>query len=115
MSDVWFQTDTEQAHSFDLSAAKKITNIGKIDLRNSLSDSVKLSLDDVLAASQPDILYGKTRLKITGDSGDSIYLGADSTTWSAAGSIHDGAESYMIYVNSSAQLLINDKMQTIVF
>ena len=88
---------------------------GKIDLRNSQPDSLKLSLNDVLVAGQPDILFGKTRVTINGDAGDSVYLGVDSTTWSAAGSVHDGAESYMVYVNTHAQLLISDKVQINLF
>jgi hypothetical protein len=115
MGDVWLQTDTDRSHSFDLSANKNVVSAGKIDLRNSQPDRLKLSLNDVLAAGQPDILFGKTRVKITGDSGDSIYLGADSTTWSTAGSMQDGADSYMVYVNSHAQLLISDKVQINLF
>jgi hypothetical protein len=113
--EVWFQTDTGQSPSFDLSAAKKSMGTGNIDLRNSQTDRLKLSLNDVLVAGQPDILFGKTRVMINGDSGDSIYLGADSTSWSSAGSVHDGADSYMVYVNTHAQLLINDKVQINLF
>jgi hypothetical protein len=119
MGDVWFQTDATQSYWSDLSAAKKSTDIpgtpGSIDLRNSESDRLTLSLNDVLAVGQPDIVLGKTRVTITGDSGDSIYLGTDSTTWSAAGNVVDGADSYMVYVNSHAQLLISDKVQINVF
>ena len=63
----------------------------------------------------PYIIFGKTSDTITGYSGDSVYLGADSTTWSAAGSVHDGADSYMVYVNTHAQLLISDKVQINLF
>jgi hypothetical protein len=105
-----------QPHWFDLSVAKKsMGTTGSIDLRNSESDHLKLSLNDVLAVGQPDILFGKTRVTITGDAGDSVYLGADSTTWHATGSVHDGAESYLVYVNSHAQLLISDKVQINLF
>ena len=113
--EVWFQTDTGQSPSFDLSAAKKSMGTGNIDLRNSQTDRLKLSLNDVLVAGQPDILFGKTRVTINGDLGDSIYLGADSTSWSSAGSVQDGADSYMVYVNTHAQLLINDKVQINLF
>jgi hypothetical protein len=115
MGDVWFQTDANQSLWFDLSAAKKSMGTGNIDLRNSQTDRLKLSLNDVLVAGQPDILFGKTRVTINGDLGDSIYLGADSTSWSSAGSVQDGADSYMVYVNTHAQLLINDKVQINLF
>jgi hypothetical protein len=115
MGDVWFQTDVNQSDWFDLSAAKNSIGTGSIDLRNLDSDRLKLSLNDVLAMGQPDIFFGKTRVTITGDSGDSVYLGADTTMWSAAGSVHDGADSYMVYVNAHAQLLISDKVQINLF
>jgi hypothetical protein len=113
--DVWFQADTGQSPSFDLSTNKKSISSGKIDLRNAQPDRLKLSFNDVLVAGQPDIFFGKTRVTITGDSGDSVYLGADTTMWSAAGSVHDGADSYMVYVNTHAQLLISDKVQINLF
>jgi hypothetical protein len=109
------QTDANQSLWFDLSAAKKSMGTGNIDLRNSQTDRLKLSLNDVLVAGQPDILFGKTRVTINGDLGDAIYLGADSTSWSSAGSVQDGADSYMVYVNTHAQLLINDKVQINLF
>jgi hypothetical protein len=113
--EVWFQTDTGQSPSFDLSAAKKSIGTGNIDLRNSQTDRLKLSLNDVLVAVQPDILFGKTQVTINGDLGDSIYLGTDSTSWSSAGSVQDGADSYMVYVNTHVQLLISDKVQINLF
>jgi hypothetical protein len=64
---------------------------------------------------QPDILFGKTRVTINGDVGDSIDLGADSTQWSSSGSVNDGTDSYMVYVNPHAQLLINDKVHINLF
>jgi len=42
-----------------------------------------------------------------------VQLSGDSG-WSLAGTTTDGADTYMVYVNQNAHLLVNDKIHTVI-
>ncbi len=54
-------------------------------------------------------------MTITGDSVVVIHLiGAAGSGWSLVGTQTDGADTYMVYVNRNAHLLVNDKVHMII-
>ncbi len=113
MGDVWFQTDANGRRVFDLAALAKAAGGPNISLVDASADTLKVSLSDVLAVGEIDILSGTSSVTITGDAGDIVQLegGGD---WSLAGTATDGAENYMVYVNQTAQLWVNEKIQTVI-
>jgi len=113
MGDVWFQTTSTGERVFDLSAVAKAAG-GSVNMTNAQTDTLRVKLSDVLAVGQPDILSGTSQVTITGDSGDMVQLSSEGGAWSLAGTQTDGAETYMVYVNQNAQLLVNDKIHTII-
>jgi len=113
MGDVWFQTDASGAKVFDLAAVAQAAGGSNINLANTNADTLKVTLSDVLAVGEADILSGTSSVTVTGDAGDTVQL-AGAGGWSLAGTTTDGAETYMVYVNQNAQLLVNDKVQTII-
>jgi hypothetical protein len=115
MGDVWFQTDASGNRVFDLAAIAKAAGTSKVDMTNAQADTLNVTLADVLAVGTPDILHGTSQVTITGDSGDVVHLtGASSNAWSLAGTQTDGADTYMVYVNANAHLLVNDKIHLII-
>jgi hypothetical protein len=74
---------------------------------------LNVSLSDVLAVGAPDILSGTSQVTINGHAGDTIQL-TGNEGWNLAGTTTDGAETYMVYVNQHAHLLVNDKIHTII-
>jgi hypothetical protein len=113
MGDVWFQTDASGNRVFDLAAIAKAAGISKVDMTNAQADQLNVTLADVLAVGTPDILSGTSQVTITGDSGV-VNLTAGGSGWSLAGTQTDGADTYMVYVNQNAHLLINDKIHLII-
>jgi hypothetical protein len=113
MGDVWFQTDSSGAKVFDLAAVAQAAGGSSINLANTNADTLKVTLSDVLAVGEADILSGTSSVTVTGDAGDTVQL-AGTGGWSLAGTTTDGAETYMVYVNQNAQLLVNDKIHTII-
>jgi hypothetical protein len=113
MGDVWFQTDASGNRVFDLAAIAKAAGISKVDMTNAQADQLNVTLADVLAVGTPDILSGTSQVTITGDSGV-VNLTAGGSGWSLAGTQTDGADTYMVYVNQNAHLLVNDKIHLII-
>jgi len=111
MGDVWFQIDETGQRVFDLAAVAKAAGGSNINLTNTQADTLKVTLADVLAVGEADILQGTSSVTITGDASDTVQL---SGTWSYAGTQQDGADTYMVYVNQNAHLLVNDKIHTII-
>jgi len=114
MGDVWFQTDASGNRVFDLAAIAKAAGTSKVDMTNAQADQLNVTLADVLAVGTPDILHGTSQVIITGDSGDVVHLAAGGSGWSLAGTQTDGADTYMVYVNANAHLLVNDKIHLII-
>ncbi|MCF8163471.1 MAG: hypothetical protein K9J78_06435 [Polynucleobacter sp.] len=115
MGDVWFQTDAAGERVFDLAAIARAAGTSKVDMSNAQADTLKVTLADVLAVGTPDILSGTSTVTITGDSGDVVHLtGAAGSGWSLAGTQTDGADTYMVYVNQNAHLMVNDKIHLII-
>jgi hypothetical protein len=113
MGDVWFQTDETGGKVFDLAAIARAAGGSSINLNNSQAETVKVTLADVLAVGQPDILTGTSNVTINGELGDVVNLTGEGN-WSLAGTQTDGADTYMIYVNQNAHLMVNDKIHLII-
>jgi hypothetical protein len=111
MGDVWFQTDSSGARVFDLAAVAHAAGSSHVNLTGGQIEGLKVTLADVLAVGETDILSGTSQVTIDGDATDTVQL---SGTWSYAGTQTDGADTYMVYVNQNAHLLVNDKIQTII-
>ena len=114
MGDVWFQTDVTGDRVFDLAAIAKAAGTSRVDMTNVQADQLNVTLADVLAVGTPDILRGTSEVTITGDSGDVVNLNTGGSGWSLAGTQTDGADTYMIYVNQNAHLMVNDKIHLII-
>jgi hypothetical protein len=113
MGDVWFSVDASGNRTFDLAAAVQQSGSSNVNLGNASSDTMKVSLNVVLSLGQTDIA-GVHHVTINGDASDTVQLSSASEGWTAAGSVSDGADTYMVYVNTNAQLLINDKIHTVI-
>ena len=115
MGDVWFQTDAAGDKVFNLADIAKAAggSMAKVDMASAKADTLNVSLGDVLAAGAPDILSGTSQVTITGDSGDVVNL-SGGTSWTLAGTQTEGADTYMVYVNANAHLLVNDKIHLII-
>jgi len=111
MGDVWFQVDTAGNKVFDLAAVAQAAGGANINLANAQTETLKVTLAEVLAVGEADILSGHSSVTINGDASDTVQLAG---TWSYAGTQTDGADTYMVYVNQNAQLLVNDKIHTII-
>jgi len=111
MGDVWFQTDSTGARVFDLAAVANAAGSAHVNLASGDVHKLNVSLSDVLEFGEADIVQGTATVTIDGDSGDVVQL---SGAWQLAAMQSDGADSYMVYVNQNAQLLVNDKIQTII-
>jgi len=111
MGDVWFQVDTAGNKVFDLAAVAQAAGGANINLANAQTETLKVTLAEVLAVGEADILSGHASVTINGDASDTVQLAG---TWSYAGTQTDGADTYMVYVNQNAQLLVNDKIHTII-
>jgi hypothetical protein len=73
---------------------------------------LNVSLSDVLAVGTQDVLTGHVSLTIDGEVGDVAHL--EGSGWSLSGTSIEGAETYMVYVNQNAHLLVNQKVWTVV-
>ena len=85
-----------------------------MDLSNSEVDTVRVSLSDVLEVGSTDIMSGSTSVTITGDAMDTVELSTEGGDWSLSGTAVEGEDTYMIYENDQAKLLINEKIQLII-
>jgi hypothetical protein len=113
MGDVWFSVDASGNRTFDLAAAVQQAGSSKVNLGNASADTLKVSLHDVLSLGQTDIA-GVHHVTINGDASDTVQLSNAGAGWTAAGAVTEGADTYMVYVNANAQLLINDKIHTVI-
>jgi hypothetical protein len=115
MGDVWFQTDAAGDKVFSLADIAKAAggSMAKVDMTSAKADTLNVSLGDVLSAGQADILSGTSQVTITGDSGDVVHL-TGGASWTLAGTQTEGADTYMVYVNANAHLLVNDKIHLII-
>jgi len=115
MGDVWFQTDAAGDKVFSLAEIAKAAggSMSKVDMSSAKADTLNVSLADVLSVGQADILSGTSQVTITGDSGDLVHL-TGGASWTLAGTQTEGADTYMVYVNANAHLLVNDKIHLII-
>jgi hypothetical protein len=111
--DVWFSVDASGNRTFDLAAAIQQAGSSKVTLSNTQSDTLKVTLSDVLSFGQTDIA-GMHQVTINGTAADTVQLANAGTGWTQTGTVSEGAETYMVYVNGNAQLLINDKIHTVI-
>ncbi len=72
-----------------------------------------MSLSDVLSLGQADIA-GVHQVTIDGSAADTVQLANAGSGWTQTGTVADGAETYMVYVNGNAQLLINGKIPIVI-
>jgi len=113
MGDVWFSVDASGNRTFDLAAAVQQSGSSKVNLGNASADTLKVSLADVLSFGEAEI-GGIHQVTITGDAGDTVQLANAGAGWTASGTVSDGVDTYMVYVNANAQLLVNDKIHIII-
>jgi len=116
MGDVWFATDRAGHQTFDLDGLiEKIhaASTSKVSLSTEASTGqhLDISLHDVLSVGDDALAELATAhlMSVEGHPGDSVTL--TGTGWSAQGDLHVGAEHYAVYVNHSAQVMVNDKVQ----
>jgi len=112
-ADVWFSVDASGNRTFDLAAAIQQAGSSRVTLGNTQSDTLKVTLSDVLSLGQTDI-PGVHQVTIDGTAADTVQLANAGQGWTQTGTVSDGAETYMVYVNGNAQLLINDKIHTVI-
>jgi len=76
---------------------------------------LNVTLTDVLAVGMSDILNGTSLVTIAGDSEEVVHMtGVAGSGWSLVGTQTDGADTYMVYVNQNAHLMVNDKIHLII-
>jgi hypothetical protein len=114
MGDVWFSVDNTGKKVFDLAAVvEKSGGVSHVDLKVGEPATLNVALSDVLSLGEHDV-NGLSTVKIDGDAGDTVQLNQDGEGWSQHGTVTDGAQSYDVYVNQDAQLLVNHKLNTII-
>jgi len=112
-ADVWFSVDASGNRTFDLAAAIQQAGSSRVTLGNTQSDTLTVTLSDVLSLGQTEI-PGVHQVTIDGTAADTVQLANAGQGWMQTGTVSDGAETYMVYVNGNAQLLINDKIHTVI-
>ncbi|MFY7942896.1 MAG: beta strand repeat-containing protein, partial [Burkholderiaceae bacterium] len=87
-----------------------------IDITGSGNNTLRLSMRDVLEMGSSNAFNVNTsatdtrvQLMITGDSGDAVQL-TDLGSWSQSGTFSYAGETYNVYNNGNAQLLIDQNM-----
>jgi hypothetical protein len=119
MGDVWFSVDNSGQKVFDLAAVvEKSGGVSHVDLKVGEPAILNVALNDVLSLGEHDV-NGLSTVKIDGDAGDTVQLITGELTqggegWSQHGTVTDGAQSYDVYVNQDAQLLVNQRLHTII-
>ena len=115
MGDVWFSVDASGKKVFDLSAVvDKSGPVAHVNMNPTETATLNVSLQDVLSSGGHDAISGLATVKIDGGAGDTVQLAQAGEGWHQAGSVTDGAQSYDVYVNQEAQLLVSHKIQTII-
>jgi len=111
MGDVWFSVDASGQRTFDL--AKLADHAGTVDLSSTHGGRLSVTMNDVLQFGEADVISGSSALTITGNAGDTVVIdGAGG--WNLAGTTQDAGETYQVYVNHNAHLLVNDKLHTVI-
>jgi hypothetical protein len=114
MGDVWFSVDNSGQKVFDLAAVvEKSGGVSHVDLKIGEPATLNVALSDVLSLGEHDV-NGLSTVKIDGDAGDTVQLTQGGEGWSQHGTVTDGAQSYDVYVNQDAQLLVNHKLHTVI-
>jgi hypothetical protein len=114
MGDVWFSVDNAGKKVFDLAAVvEKSGGVSHVALQVGEPATLNVALSDVLSLGEHDV-NGLSTVKIDGDAGDTVQLTQDGAGWSQHGTVTDGAQSYDVYVNQDAQLLVNHKLNTVI-
>jgi hypothetical protein len=110
MGDVWFSVDIAGHKVFDLAAViEKSGGISFVDLKDCKPAKLNVALNDVLSLGQYGV-NGLSTVKIDGDAGDTVQLTQGGDGWSQHGTVTEGEESYDVYVNQDAQLLVNHNL-----
>jgi len=90
-----------------------LVSAGHVDLAKSQTyKNLNVRLEDVLSVGEN--LSGVHQLTIDGSASDTVHLANSGSGWHAAGTITEGADSYMVYVNANAQLLVNDHVHIVI-
>lgn len=85
-----------------------ITGSGNNTLRLSLRDVIELGSSNAFNVN-PSATDTRVQLMITGDNGDAVQL-TDLGGWSSSGTFSYAGETYNVYNNGNAQLLIDQNM-----
>jgi hypothetical protein len=119
MGDVWFSVDDSGQKVFDLAAVvEKSSGVAYVDLKVGEPATLNVALTDVLTLGE-DGVDGLSTVKIDGDESDTVQLITGQSTpggegWSQHGTVTEGEQSYDVYVNQEAQLLVNHKIHTVI-
>jgi hypothetical protein len=114
MGDVWFSVDNAGKKIFDLAAVvEKSGGVSHVALKAGEPATLNVALSDVLSLGEHDV-NGLSTVKIDGEAGYTVQLTQGGEGWSQHGTVTDGAQSYDVYVNQDAQLLVNHKLNTVI-
>jgi hypothetical protein len=114
MGDVWFSVDNAGKKIFDLAAVvEKSGGVSHVALKAGEPATLNIALSDVLSLGEHDV-NGLSTVKIDGEAGYTVQLTQGGEGWSQHGTVTDGAQSYDVYVNQDAQLLVNHKLNTVI-
>lgn len=84
----------------------RIESIEKIDLTGSGDNTLKISLADILDMTAIDASTDKHLLYVDGNNGDTVNL-ADISGWTKGSDTTISSNTYSIYTNGNAQILID--------
>jgi hypothetical protein len=113
MADIHFQIAPVVDLARVIRDTNTLVNTGHVDLtKTETFKNLNVSLQDVLSVGEN--LSGVHQLTIDGTAGDTLHLADAGSGWHAAGTVTDGADSYMVYVNDNAHLLVNDHIRIVI-
>jgi hypothetical protein len=113
MADVLFQVAPVVHLERAVQNTSALVNAGHVDLTKAITfKNLNVSLQDVLSVGEN--ISGIHQLTIDGSLGDTVHLSNSGSGWHAAGSVTNGADSYMVYVNANANLLVNDHINVVI-
>ena len=97
---------------------EKIGGVSHVDLKVGEPANLNIALTDVLSLGEQD-LHGLSTVKIDGDESDIVQLITGQSTqggegWSQHGTVIESEQSYDVYVNQDAQLLVNHKVHIVI-
>ena len=119
LGDVWFTIGTDGSRVFDLSALNPASmaqgSLPHITMTaGTNSETLKLKLADVLNFGATDLKTGITTMMIDGHANDTLMMLQSDQSWSMTGSTHYQGEQYTVYASDHAQLLVNDKIHSVI-